>query len=275
MRKWRVGTVSMGITLILLGIVLLSSSFTEGAVDTYVLAWWPVILIVLGIEIIVYLFMAKKEKPVVHYDFVSIIFIGLLGTAGIGLYTLTSVGLMEEVKASIHHEYVEKQLPKLEKEVPEDINRIVVQAEHQQVDVETNKTNRLYLFGSYLESSSQNKALDQDNIAQVTEAGDTLYIQMLQGRNGGETAMNRTLSLPSHVEVEIRDAPEHLALSINSLEADWSIDSTYDVQLRLAENIDAKVQAKSQNPEQKDIDKVYGEGSHTLEFHGIHEFSME
>ncbi|ASA97467.1 LiaF transmembrane domain-containing protein [Anoxybacillus flavithermus] len=57
MRKWRVGTVSMGASLILLGIVLFISQWEGmGAADIFA-SWWPFLLVLLGVEVFV-----PKEK---------------------------------------------------------------------------------------------------------------------------------------------------------------------------------------------------------------------
>lgn len=73
MRTWRVGSISMGTLLLFLGVLLLLSQLA-GWDSSHVLAgWWPVLLIVLGAEILVYLFQSKEEKPLLKYDFLSIL----------------------------------------------------------------------------------------------------------------------------------------------------------------------------------------------------------
>ena len=81
MRTWRVGTISMGLTLILLGIFLVLSQLLNWKPAYAMTGWWPIIFIVLGIEILIYLFLAKQENPAVKYDVFSIFFVGFLGFA--------------------------------------------------------------------------------------------------------------------------------------------------------------------------------------------------
>ncbi|NRD77721.1 hypothetical protein HPT25_09715 [Bacillus sp. BRMEA1] len=83
MRIWRVGTFSMGALLVLLGLLLFLSKFFELSIVQVMTAWWPILLIVLGIEILLYLFWSRQENPVLRYDILSIFFVGLLGTMGI------------------------------------------------------------------------------------------------------------------------------------------------------------------------------------------------
>lgn len=64
--------------------VLLLFSVVKGiqVLDTLT-AWWPVLLIILGAEVLLYLLFSKKEQSFIKYDIFSIFFIGVLGSVGI------------------------------------------------------------------------------------------------------------------------------------------------------------------------------------------------
>ncbi len=83
MRTWRVGTFSMGLSIIALGCFLLFSVIKGTEVLDSLTAWWPVLLIILGVEILLYLLFSKKEQSFIKYDIFSIFFIGVLGSVGI------------------------------------------------------------------------------------------------------------------------------------------------------------------------------------------------
>lgn len=68
MRKWRVGSISMGLSLIALGVTLFLSQLYNWEVTTFILSWIPILLIILGIEILIYLLLSKQEQPIVRYD---------------------------------------------------------------------------------------------------------------------------------------------------------------------------------------------------------------
>lgn len=76
MRTWRVGTISMGLSLILLGGIIFYSTMVE-QISAYqlLLSWWPVILIVLGVEMLIYFALNKKEEGRIKYDFLSVFFL--------------------------------------------------------------------------------------------------------------------------------------------------------------------------------------------------------
>lgn len=96
MRTWRVGTFSMGLSIIALGCFLLFSVIKGTEVLNSLTAWWPVLLIILGVEILLYLLFSKKEQSFIKYDIFSIFFIGVLGSVGIAFYCLLSTGLLKE-----------------------------------------------------------------------------------------------------------------------------------------------------------------------------------
>lgn len=61
----------MGLSLVLLGGFLFASQVQGFAVFDTLIAWWPLILVVLGAEVLVYVFLSGKDSPVVKYDVFS------------------------------------------------------------------------------------------------------------------------------------------------------------------------------------------------------------
>jgi len=87
MRKWRVGTISMGVLLIATGLILLAGEIQGYNGAGLILRWWPAILIILGAEILVYIFVSREEQPRIKFDGLSIfivIMIILISSAAYG-----------------------------------------------------------------------------------------------------------------------------------------------------------------------------------------------
>ena len=98
MRRWRVGTISMGILLIATGIILMLSEIQGFNGARFILRWWPALLIILGIEILTYVVFSKEEQPKIKYDGLSIflaLFINLISTAVYGFNTFLESGLWQ------------------------------------------------------------------------------------------------------------------------------------------------------------------------------------
>lgn len=73
MHSRRVGTFSLGLVLLLMGILFLLHLFVPALNYIAIFHLWPCVLIILGIEIIVSLF--RKAETAFKYDFAAIIII--------------------------------------------------------------------------------------------------------------------------------------------------------------------------------------------------------
>src|SRR5690625_7952784 len=114
MRTWRVGSISMGVSLLLLGVLLLLSQFFQVKVTTIFLTWWPVILIVLGLELLVYLFLSKQENPVIKYDFLSVVFVGFICMFAIVIILLLTICIIILVNIWVYLDILTLELSKYE-----------------------------------------------------------------------------------------------------------------------------------------------------------------
>ncbi|WP_433946485.1 hypothetical protein [Paenibacillus sp. SN-8-1] len=74
--KWRVGTVPMGISLLILGMVILFSDLYGYNGFTAAKAWWPIYFILLGLEIMAHSIFRRNVR--IQYDVISIFLIGVL-----------------------------------------------------------------------------------------------------------------------------------------------------------------------------------------------------
>ena len=82
-RVRRVGTVTFGVTLIAAGFLFLFSLFFPGLDVGYFLRFTPIILILLGIEVLIYHFGFRDDR--VKYDFLSFIFCFVMIFGSLGL----------------------------------------------------------------------------------------------------------------------------------------------------------------------------------------------
>lgn len=94
MRQRRVGTVSMGVLLIMLGGLLLYAQISLIPAMEIVIKWWPIILFLLGAEVLIYTALSKQDSPKVKYDLFSIFIILLIVLTGVGMYGLTEAGVI-------------------------------------------------------------------------------------------------------------------------------------------------------------------------------------
>ena len=247
MRKWRVGTVSMGASLILLGIVLFISQWEGmGAADIFA-SWWPFLLVLLGAEILVYLYFSKQENTLIKYDFLSIIFIGVLGSVAILFVLLSSTGIWQEIRTVVSAETKVFHLPNVRQSVSPEMKRIVLQTGSQPIVIEGGSNGEIQIFGTY-QSLSANDIKKQEDYVAMNIVGDTMYITIKEmprkeGLFHTVNAMTPTVVIPQHLSLEVRGNYNSVLLYPRKLAANWTVSKAEDVQISLDKNTDILVTA--------------------------------
>ena len=87
----RVGTFTMGISLIFIGLTLIASLFLNLQYVSLIFKFWPVILIMLGVEVLFFLKESKKDGKPVKYDFASIAIIMLVLFFSMGIFVVSTL----------------------------------------------------------------------------------------------------------------------------------------------------------------------------------------
>ncbi|WP_035178766.1 hypothetical protein, partial [Alkalihalobacterium bogoriense] len=214
MRTWRVGTISMGASLILLGVLLFLGQWLD--IYSLFLSWWPLLCVVLGVEILVYLALAKRETAYIKYDLFSIFFVGVLGTVALSFMLLNVSGILPEVQRILATEERTFDLPVVKEQIPEHIERIVIDANYQYIIVEGTDENELSMFGTYraqIVKEDPEPLVKRSDYVALHESGDTLYITVKQPpRSSGiidtYVSMSSFLIVPREIEIDIRNG-EH------------------------------------------------------------------
>lgn len=250
MRTWRVGTFSMGGSLIFLGLFLFLSRFLGFELVHVMSAWWPILLIVLGIEILLYLFFSRQEKPILKYDFVSIIFVGLLGMAGILFATLSATGIMEKVEEVVAREERSFELPDFSYKMDDSIKRVVLRTVGYQTTIEATEEKEVSMFGTYRTQTSKKKKLltNADEYMYANRKGDTLYVNVKTLPNDlgpfySHHEISSTILIPKGVELEVISTGADITLNPRELENDWSINGASSLDIKVAETSNLNIEA--------------------------------
>lgn len=250
-RTWRVGTISMGFSLLFLGIFLLLSQFAGISLTHIMISWWPIILIVLGIEILVFLFQSRTEKPLLKYDFLSIFFVGILGMVGIGFAVLSTTGLLDVIDKELTREERTIELPVFDEVLDDQIKRVVLKTEQNNILVEGTSGQEVSIFGTYTTYLSRNKQLiskANDYLASQRK-GDTLYLTVKRLPadagvfNHYEHQLEATVLIPEKVKLEIIGQGNPVTLKPRDLQNNWSVEGASDVSLSVEENSNLNISA--------------------------------
>lgn len=255
MRTWRVGTFSMGAALLLLGVYLLLSQVFSLKITNIMVSWWPFILVILGLEILLYLFFSRQEKPILKYDFLSIIFVGLLGMTGIGFAVLNSSGMLEKAAIWVDREERTVNLPALEQVVDKEIKRVVVDVGNSGLTIEGTNDREVSMFGTAYVSAGKDEELftKTDDYVTVHEKGDTLYITVKSlSRNYSDFVdsyvdISATMLIPEELQLEVMANGNSLTVKPRHLKSDWMVEGSGSLSLQLQEKSDITVQAENVN----------------------------
>ncbi|MBI6872690.1 LiaI-LiaF-like domain-containing protein [Clostridium aciditolerans] len=90
MQSRRVGTLTLGIVLISIGVIFFLSTFFNLSFEKEILKFWPLILISLGIEILVLNSLAVRQKLYVKYDLISLFLIVVVLFLSFGTYAFSN-----------------------------------------------------------------------------------------------------------------------------------------------------------------------------------------
>lgn len=210
-RRWRVGTLSMGLSLLLLGALTMLSQWKGADVFVTTLAWWPLIFILLGLEIVIYT-LWFRGKGIMHYDVVSVLFVGFLAVCCLIFAAISSLGLTQEIRRVVSSTEASYSLPTWKATIPKEVNTIIVQASATYgIKVDRTTGNELNVFGKYFSVEGQLKQEQEKALLQTNQVGNTLYVVLGDiprhlvfdnSRNG----MDVTIAAPVKLKVIVRDA---------------------------------------------------------------------
>lgn len=229
MKTYRVGTWTFGIVLIAIGIAGIFSIF-KGEESFWLLAlWWPLMFILLGGEILLFLYRKTKEGASFSYDLFSLFIVGCFAFFGLLLFSLTQTGIIQEVKAVVSGQRDVVHLKDYEESV-EGIERIVLYT-RERVKIETTTENNISIFGSAqtINKSSFVQSLEKNDYVKMKKAGTTLFVHIneLPTHPFYHEPNESTIIalLPANVPVTVNSEYDSLEVAFNEPTNQWSIEA--------------------------------------------------
>lgn len=108
MKTRRVGVISMAIVLIGFGLLLFTAQFSKVSAVELAIKFWPMILILIGLEILYFAYVSKKNEQdiVIRYDIFSMFIVMIILIVNIGLYGLMETGILDYIKLRVSEETI-------------------------------------------------------------------------------------------------------------------------------------------------------------------------
>lgn len=292
MRQHRVGTLSLGVVLIFLGVFLLLNQINHqlnpNHQESYnlIVKFWPVVLFLLGGEVLWYA-SSNKENQNIKYDLFSIFLIFFLVIVSLGVYSVTQIGLLERLDKMVSTQHFTLQTPVEESLLDPSIEKIVIKAPNNLV-IHTEPGDKLAVYGeAYVRADNMETAesLLQEKYTNTHKIGNTLYLSFQERVSGSDLSFQShieefTLILPEDRQVMI-EGNTHLNLMNPVIKNDWVIDNNFipiEIQLPADANLEMKASIRhkemlsgniswefTDEEERKQIAKAkLGEGKYSL-----------
>ncbi len=250
MKRRRVGTLTMGLLLIGLGVLLFYAQFNAQNVLGIIKTWWPLLLFMLGAEVLWFFYTAKEENPKIKYDLFSIFIIFLIIISGLGVYGLTQIGLMSRLQMMVSAQHFAVPIPTEEVVLDHTIKKIVVDSSGLSLCLRTGKTDAVTAYGEANVTADSRETAEKLLVTPMMVSrniGDTLYLSFNFSNLGREMNYHASISeftviVPGDRQIEV-ESNNYLEVAADGLQNRLSIDSGGSVQLKVPEEGNYQIEA--------------------------------
>ena len=251
MKIKRVGTISMGVMLIIFGVILFLSMINRFSALNMVLKMWPVILILIGLEVLWYRYASKDEGVVIKYDFFSIFLIFIILILNIGIFAVNESGLFLRLESTFLSTSYNMDIPIDEYIIDGDINKIIIDDTSSMVIRATsdNKISGIGKLNVYASSREEAAKLADLNNIKYEKSGNVLYVYSTNNVKNSysySNIRNLEIFLPENVDVEVVNC-YNLDLVYSGFSNKWLFDGVNNINIRLDKisNVTVKAFVKS------------------------------
>lgn len=304
MKTRRVGTISMAIVLIALGITIFIAQINNLSAVKLSIKFWPIMLFLIGGEILWFSYKYKDGDVIIKYDVFSVFIVLLIVVVNLGIYSLIETGMMSRITTMVSSQTFTYKLPYNELEINDDIKKIVINSPNcSNLTVRSGENNKITSSGSiHITADSEEKAkelLNNEYIVTHKSAG-ILYISFIDTSNYDNKGYSAhpydfMLTLPENKKVEINGGDD-LQLIVDGIKSDWVIDGMNRTKIRLEKDLDVKINAhvdakemlngnvkwntteeKKEEEESSDIkgELIYGNGNNSIYVLNCNEITVD
>ncbi|OBA05787.1 hypothetical protein A9P44_13875 [Paenibacillus polymyxa] len=205
---WKVGRLSMGLFLVLLGGVTFASKFWGAGILDQALTWWPVVFVLLGLEILMYTAW-KGTRERIRYDVFSMFITAVLVFCCIGFALVSSLGITPQVREIMSSVQETRILPDWHEKLPAGVTKVIVQGEDPYaVKIDATTSPEVHVFGSYVYTGNEEDFKGME-LYQTKQVGDTLYVLLSQVPTRfmqTHHQLDVTIAVPEGIAVTVRDS---------------------------------------------------------------------
>jgi hypothetical protein len=252
----RVGTVTFGIFMIVLGALLIINLVTGIKFPSLLIEFWPLLLVSLGLEVLYHHYRAGHESKL-RYDAASMLVLFIFGISAVGLYAfqISGIGaLVNELGKSSTYaiDISRNNIP-----VEDNIDRIVVENySHDFITIKVEDRDGLSINGTInmiAPNRGEARRLVDENKAYATEVQDnSLIIRTLPVYTGKWFLKGKvntaplTIVVPSRLPFELASNRGNISVIASKIDANWFIKQSEGfLDVTIPKNSDAKITANA------------------------------
>lgn len=260
MRQWRVGRISLGLIFVGAGAALLSWLLSGTALPNLYLKWWPICLLILGLEILASTWQRGEEPARFSYDGFSIVLIFFIVVGSFGLSMLNGLGLTNQIVSELSATPQQYTFTPQQVTIPENVERVVVTSQQGQVRVLTSDT-RICTVQGEMNGAASSELWEQaapKATLSTRVVGNTLLVDLpnpFQTASLGHHVYQARydIVLPRHLPVEINTQQYgQLDLRLSGVQKDWLIKGNATVDITADANDDLRIKSMGQDREMLD-----------------------
>ena len=241
MKSKRVGTISMAIILIAMGVIMFISQINQVSAIDMAFKLWPLALVLLGIEILWAKYRSSDETTIIKYDIFSIFIVFTILMVNIGMYGITETGIMKIIKSRIVEEQYNFELPNEEFVIDESVDKIIVEGFRNHISIRTTESNKIIARGSMIinsDSEENAKAIFDKNLVNIEKIDNIVYIKYKYSNDYNLSDLS--LQLPGDKKVEIKGGNQ-LDLVMDTLGNNWVVDGVDNGKIRINKDLNMMV----------------------------------
>lgn len=259
MRTWRVGTLSMGVVLLVTGLGLLYAQINEKLVLDWAAKWWPLIFILLGAEVLWQSWQANKNNIKISYDVLGVFVIIILLGFGLTMEALRETGVIEQCKTSLISRNYDLIHTADSISVDSALNKVVIEQSEAPLEIISGPADQITAScKADVTAPSRSQAmqiLQQSQCLQTRREGDTLFITFASGRplsslGSGITDQSNTIYLPDQLQVCIYSGVPDLKIHAAQINNNWYINGVNNTALDLPAASNIQLLAQTNTPQE-------------------------
>lgn len=219
MRNWKVGSVTAGVILIVIGILWFFQSFISIPYTKLLMNAWPIACILLGVEILIFHLIRKEESLRFHGFSIFLLILVMVASIAFNFVNL----FFKELGVSLHSSRVEIND---EQPISSSIDEIIIEVPDGEVNVISTKSNSVKINGSISVPDQKDSKNSIEDYYSYKTIGNKVYVEFKRNRfqfiNFNDQQIEINIELPEEIysKIKVNDGNINIKNKLNKTEVD-------------------------------------------------------